>query len=300
MGYSAADSTKQKFTQKERDNESGLDYFLARYYSGAQGRFASVDPGSAGAFLSDPQSWNGYAYARNNPLVYVDPDGRTFRLCDSDGNCQEISDADADEWRKKDGVIFKGGKIFDKDGNQLGTYERIWFDDLTDDANRLIFGLAARAPEMLAAIRGFAGLSIRGGLAVGSGGTFLLLGSLGEIAVDYRMWEDQQEAQAAIGSIDTTSETRNAALREAKKANGVSVSAQPDQVIMPGTPEGEAAGLRPNDNVRLYEYTNANGQKVWIREDRAVAYPDGGTQGPHFNSGPKGGKLSNHHYFRRR
>jgi hypothetical protein len=37
-GYGGADSTKQKFTQKERDGESGLDYFLARYYSSAQGK----------------------------------------------------------------------------------------------------------------------------------------------------------------------------------------------------------------------------------------------------------------------
>jgi RHS repeat-associated protein len=44
MGYSAADSTRQKFTQKERDSESGLDYFGERYYSSAQGRFTTVDP----------------------------------------------------------------------------------------------------------------------------------------------------------------------------------------------------------------------------------------------------------------
>ena len=39
-----ASSVRQRFTSKERDNESGLDYFLARYYSSAQGRFTSVDP----------------------------------------------------------------------------------------------------------------------------------------------------------------------------------------------------------------------------------------------------------------
>ena len=62
----------QKFTGKERDTESGLDYFGARYFSGAGGRFTSVDPENAGADPADPQSWNGYAYARNNPLLYVD------------------------------------------------------------------------------------------------------------------------------------------------------------------------------------------------------------------------------------
>ena len=84
-GYGGADSTKQKFTQKERDSESGLDYFLARYYSSAQGRFTSVDPENAGADPDDAQSWNGYAYARNNPLLYVDQTGRDYDLYDKDG-----------------------------------------------------------------------------------------------------------------------------------------------------------------------------------------------------------------------
>jgi RHS repeat-associated protein len=76
MGYSAADSTNQKFTQKERDNESGLDYFLARYYSSAQGRFTSPDDIRNDSHVGDPQSWNRYAYVRNNPLHYIDPTGK--------------------------------------------------------------------------------------------------------------------------------------------------------------------------------------------------------------------------------
>ncbi len=81
------------FTGKERNAETGLDYFLARYYSAGQGRFTSpdefqggiVDPftgqqvGAPGplpyADITDPQTLNKYAYVRNNPLRYVDPDG---------------------------------------------------------------------------------------------------------------------------------------------------------------------------------------------------------------------------------
>jgi RHS repeat-associated protein len=66
------------FTGKERDAESNLDFFLARYYSSQQGRFLSPDPENAGASRDDPQSWNGYAYARNNPLLYTDPDGLAY------------------------------------------------------------------------------------------------------------------------------------------------------------------------------------------------------------------------------
>jgi RHS repeat-associated protein len=66
-----------RFTGKERDAETGLDFFGARYYSGAQGRFTSVDPGfNLRAMIANPQRWNRYAYVSNNPLLFVDPDGR--------------------------------------------------------------------------------------------------------------------------------------------------------------------------------------------------------------------------------
>ena len=66
-----------KFSGKERDTESGLDYFGARYYDKAQYRFISVDPVSASmGMIHDPQLLNLYSYCRNNPLNYFDPDGR--------------------------------------------------------------------------------------------------------------------------------------------------------------------------------------------------------------------------------
>src|SRR5262249_2890566 len=70
-----ADGQRKQYTQKERDAETGLDFFGARYYSSVAGRFTSVDQGAHDA--TDPQSWNLYRYARNNPLYYVDPDGHS-------------------------------------------------------------------------------------------------------------------------------------------------------------------------------------------------------------------------------
>ena len=69
---------KLKFTGKLRDDvaESGLDYFGARYFSGAQGRFTSPDPEIIPETIGNPQAWNKYAYTFNNPLRYTDPDGR--------------------------------------------------------------------------------------------------------------------------------------------------------------------------------------------------------------------------------
>jgi len=75
-GYGSPDGTRQRFSGKERDAESGLDYFGARYFSGAQGRFTSTDPKNAGATPENPQSWNGYAYCLNNPLKFVDQNGK--------------------------------------------------------------------------------------------------------------------------------------------------------------------------------------------------------------------------------
>jgi RHS repeat-associated protein len=84
----AGNAGRVKFTGKERDAETGLDYFGARYYSGAQGRFTTPDPLMASAHVADPQSWNRYSYARNNPLRYVDPDGMEVPPdCAKDNKC---------------------------------------------------------------------------------------------------------------------------------------------------------------------------------------------------------------------
>jgi RHS repeat-associated protein len=82
-GFSAcADATEHHFTGKERDAESGNDYFEARYYSSAMGRFLSPDWSAKEepvpyAKMDDPQSLNLYAYVRNNPLTRVDADGHS-------------------------------------------------------------------------------------------------------------------------------------------------------------------------------------------------------------------------------
>ena len=67
----------RQFTGKERDGDTAFDYFGARYYASQTGRFTTVDPLlDVDKALIDPQRWNRYAYALNNPLKFVDPDGR--------------------------------------------------------------------------------------------------------------------------------------------------------------------------------------------------------------------------------
>ncbi|RMG21274.1 MAG: RHS repeat-associated core domain-containing protein [Methanobacteriota archaeon] len=72
--------TRKLFTGKERDAETHWDYFGARYYSPALGRWLAVDP----AFfqweikqLAERRlfGFSAYVYVRNNPIIRVDPDG---------------------------------------------------------------------------------------------------------------------------------------------------------------------------------------------------------------------------------
>ena len=75
------------FTGQEYDEESALQYFGARYNDNVLGKFISIDPlmidilnakkynKDMVAILGNPQEFNSYAYAMNNPVVYVDPNG---------------------------------------------------------------------------------------------------------------------------------------------------------------------------------------------------------------------------------
>jgi len=80
-------SEVRKFAGHEYDAADGLSYQGARYYDPALGRFLSedpiylaigTDPATLEKILKDPQALNSYAYVRNNPLKYVDPDGKWF------------------------------------------------------------------------------------------------------------------------------------------------------------------------------------------------------------------------------
>jgi RHS repeat-associated protein len=82
--------SRSKFTGKERDAESGLDYFGARYYASSMGRWISPDwadkpeavPYSQ---LDNPQSLNLYGYVNNNPLSKADKDGHCPDACVIEG-----------------------------------------------------------------------------------------------------------------------------------------------------------------------------------------------------------------------
>ncbi len=71
---------RSRCTGKERDSESGLDEFGARYYSSSLGRFMIADWAAKPtavpyANFGNPQSLNLYSYVENNPTTVGDPDG---------------------------------------------------------------------------------------------------------------------------------------------------------------------------------------------------------------------------------
>ncbi|HET6843359.1 MAG TPA: RHS repeat-associated core domain-containing protein [Candidatus Angelobacter sp.] len=80
LQFANSDSNHYKFTGKERDSETGLDYFGARYYGNTLGRFITPDWAAKATAVpytdfADPQSLNLYTYVRNIPTSKADPDG---------------------------------------------------------------------------------------------------------------------------------------------------------------------------------------------------------------------------------
>jgi len=67
--------TKSKFgyTGQEKDSETGLNYYNARYYNSHVRRFTQPDDIIQNVY--SPQDLNRYSYVRNNPLKYTDPSG---------------------------------------------------------------------------------------------------------------------------------------------------------------------------------------------------------------------------------
>jgi RHS repeat-associated protein len=111
-GYGVSDPLRQRFTQKERDSESGLDYFGARYYSSDEGRFTGVDPLLASGRTHRPDSWNRYSYCYNNPLRFVDPDGADVDVKDQKA-LQDIRNTLPEEIRKQ--VVLDANGHIDKE-----------------------------------------------------------------------------------------------------------------------------------------------------------------------------------------
>jgi RHS repeat-associated protein len=157
---------QKKFTGHEYDEETGLTYMNARYYSGEMGRFVSQDPEVLDMnieskygrlMLRDPQLQNSYAYARSNPVRLIDPDGRSV---------WDVVVGLVNAWGSNNTLGLGRVNSSDYSGNQDHYQAGQALGDLA--------GLAQSAFELVA------GTTITGGgavVAVGSGGTLAIAGA---------------------------------------------------------------------------------------------------------------------------
>jgi len=106
----------EQFTGKERDSESGLDYFGARYYGSNMGQMMSPDPLLSSGRPWDPQTWNRYSYALNNPLRFTDPTG-LYEWDASLGGA--ASDKELKKNAGKDKAALAGAKAIIKERNAI-------------------------------------------------------------------------------------------------------------------------------------------------------------------------------------
>lgn len=107
--FECLNSLRYKFTGKERDTESGLDNFGARYDASSLGRFMTPDWAAKAtavpyAVFGNPQSLNLYSYVLNNPLRHIDADGH-YELnasnCADNAKCQKKYDKAANKFEKR-------------------------------------------------------------------------------------------------------------------------------------------------------------------------------------------------------
>ncbi|MGH9356218.1 MAG: RHS repeat-associated core domain-containing protein, partial [Terriglobia bacterium] len=147
-----------KFTGKERDNESGNDYFSARSYASQYSRFTSPDPENVGADSSNPQTWNAYTYAGNNPTTFTDPTGETYEVCQTDDNgtkinCATISDEQFDQFEGENSktLSFTGSGEIAQGGTEIGTYKQTSVD-LSPEAALILHSAGVSASTQ---IKGF-------------------------------------------------------------------------------------------------------------------------------------------------
>ncbi len=132
---------KLKFTGQERDPETTLDFFQARYFSSAQGRFSIADKPFADQSPDDPQSWNMFAYVRNNPLKYTDPTGDdcVYTLEQTDVNL--MIELERGNCSKKGGT-FVNGTIDENSLRYLGNSLDFGYTDATGGVGAFSLGLA--------------------------------------------------------------------------------------------------------------------------------------------------------------
>ena len=169
----------------------------------------------------DPQSWNGYAYARNSPLVYTDPFGLDYRVCSTDGKeCVTYTDKAFEKFMKggpKEGYTFKDGNVY-FNGDLTATYSNSCLS-----CGTLINEMARRGPAVEKLTGAFAVTAVvlgaTGGAGayygpaviatiVGRGTTTISIGQKIEKQLGKRGWT-REEVERTVSQPHRTVQTRD-------------------------------------------------------------------------------------------
>jgi RHS repeat-associated protein len=148
---------RKRFTSCERDEETRLDFAQARYLNSGLGRFSSPDYFGNDTHGAEPQSWNLYEYARNNPLRYVDPSGKEVWVTFKGGDDKSVVKLRLEICIDEDGN--ETARLYDEDGNE-------YVGNSTEVADGLNVLNEVLASEAGASLRDLAGNSAYFGLSL--------------------------------------------------------------------------------------------------------------------------------------
>lgn len=166
-------SLTHKFTGKERDAESGLDNFGARYNSSNIGRFMSPDEPLLDQEAGAPQSWNLYSYVRNNPPNNTDPSGNA---CVSNGQGGFVDDNSGGQ-SCKDAQESQKVQVNAQAGSGISSFFLNFFFKFNSAANdffRPITNLMGIQPSYMQNIPTGSGVGANAGAGLAVGATFFI------------------------------------------------------------------------------------------------------------------------------
>lgn len=260
------------FTGKERDPESGLDNFGARYDASSLGRFMTPDNGSA-QDSGNPQSWNLYSYVMNNPTTNVDPDGHDCIHINTDSGKFEgwdSGDCDNSTEEKANSGIYVDGTINSLQFNSsAGSLDFGYTDENGNVGAGTILGVAQpqkaapiNDPGMIPGMLGPADLILFSGVKTPSVVTDALGKVLGSIfgktveETGAAVEDIVAKAGSSVGNQSIKASSRAAAEEAAEK--WVGAGARP---IMR---EGEQVGFVSADGTKVARWTSAGKPDPYI------------------------------------
>lgn len=173
---------RSRSTGKERDAETGLDYFGARYFSGAMGRFTSPDRPFVDQVTGDPQSWNLYSYVRNNPLRHRDPTG--LKCVDLDGGGKGDDGSSGKACGKDAGLDTSHGVVVNGNGasetmvfsGPIGSLAHVGSGRMDSDPASALLGLGAARGAFAV------GRNIAGQLGTRAAADVMIQGPFGQVS----------------------------------------------------------------------------------------------------------------------